>query len=45
MDNKISLKNPQNFFDTNMFIDYNDMLCQNKEEDMFEEEILDNYIS
>ncbi len=43
MDHEISLKNPDEFFNTNMFIDLNDKLCQDKEDNMLEQEILDNY--
>ncbi len=43
MDQKISLKNPDKYFSTNMFVELNDQSCQDKEDEMFEPEILDNY--
>ncbi len=39
----LSLKNPYELFNTNVFIDLNDKLCQDKGDDMFEQVILDNY--
>ncbi len=43
MDHKIPLKNPDEFFNKNMLIDLNDILCLNKEDNMFDQEILNNY--
>ncbi len=43
MDHKIYLKDPYEFLSTNMFIDLSDQLCQDKENDMFDWEILNNY--
>ncbi len=43
MDHEIPLKNPDEFFSKNMLIDLNDEFCLNKEDDMFDREILDNY--
>ncbi len=43
MDHEIPLKNPDDFFSKNMLIDLNNELCLNKEDDMFDQEILDNY--
>ncbi len=37
----MSLKNPDEFFNTNMFIDLNNKLYQDKEDNMFEQDILD----
>ncbi len=43
MDHEIPLKNPDEFFSNNMPIDLNDELCLNKEDNMFDQEILNNY--
>ncbi len=43
MDHDISLKNPDEFFSKNMLIDLNNELCLNKEDNMFDQEILNNY--
>ncbi len=43
MDHEIPLKNPDEFFSTNMQIDLNNELCLNKEVNIFDWEILDNY--
>ncbi len=43
MDHEIPLKNPDEFFSKNMLIDLNDELCLNKEHNMFDQEILNNY--
>ncbi len=43
MDHEIPLKNPEDFFSKNMFIDLNNELCFNKEDDVFNQEILNNY--
>ncbi len=43
MDHEIPLKNPNDFFSKKMLIDLNDELCLNKEGDMFDKEILNNY--
>ncbi len=43
MDHEIPLKNPEEFFSNNMPIDLNDELCLNKEDNMFDQEILDNH--
>ncbi len=43
MDHKISLMKPDEFFNTNTFIDLNNKLCQDQEDNMFEQEVLDNY--
>ncbi len=42
MDHKISLIDPEEFFDNNIFIDLKEKLYQTKEDDMIEGEILDN---
>ncbi len=42
MDHKILVKKWNKFFNNNMLIDLNNKLCQDKE-DMFDEEILNNY--
>ncbi len=43
MDHEIRLKNPDEFFNTYLFIDLNKKLCQDEGDNMFEQEILDNY--
>ncbi len=43
MDHEISNKNLDKFFITNMFIELNKKLCQDKEDNMFEQDICDNY--
>ncbi len=43
MDHEIPLKNPDEFFSNNMFIDLNDNIYLIKEVDMFDQEILNNY--
>ncbi len=43
MDHEIPLKNPNEFFKANMFIDLNNKLYQDKEDDMFDQKILDNF--
>ncbi len=43
MDHETSVKNPDEFFNKCMFIDLNSQLCQHKQDNMFEWEIIDNY--
>ncbi len=43
MDHEIPFKNPEEFFNNKMFIDLNNELHLNKEDNMFDQEILDNY--
>ncbi len=43
MDHEISLNNHDEFFNTNVFIDLNNKLCQNEEANMLEQEILRNH--
>ncbi len=43
MYHEISPKNPDELFNTNMIIDLNDKLHQDKEDKMFQKEILNNY--
>ncbi len=43
MDHEIPLKDPDEFFNKNMLIDLNNELCLNKEDNMFDQEILDIY--
>ncbi len=42
MDHEIPFKNPEEFFNNKMFIDLNNELHLNKEDNMFDQEILDN---
>ncbi len=44
IDHKISLKNLNECFLNNMFIDLYNQLCQHKE-DMFKQEVLENYVT
>ncbi len=39
------LKDPNEFFNNNMFIDLNGKLCQSEEHNMFDWKILNNYVS
>ncbi len=43
LDHEISLKNPDEFLNNDMFIDLNYQLSQHKKGDMFEQEIFNNY--
>ncbi len=43
VEHSISLKDPHEFFVTNMLDDFNDQLCQDTEEEIFELNLLDNY--
>ncbi len=43
MDHEISLKNPDEFFSNNILIELNNQLCQDKEVDIIDQKILDNY--
>ncbi len=43
MDHEKPLKNPDKFIDNIKFIDLKNELCLKKEDDMFDQEILDNY--
>ncbi len=43
MDHEIPFKNPDEFFSKNILIDLNIKLYLNKEHNMFDQEILDNY--
>ncbi len=43
MDHEVPLRNPDEFFNNNMFINLSNELCFNKEDDMFDQEILNNY--
>ncbi len=45
MDHEIPFKNPDKFFSNNILINLNDKLCLNKEDDMFDQEILNNYVA
>ncbi len=42
MDHKIPLTNLDEFFNNNMFLDLNNELCLNKEDNMFDQENLNN---
>ncbi len=41
-DHEIPLKNPNGFFNNNIFVNLNNELCLNKEDNMFDQELLDN---
>ncbi len=43
MDHETPLKNSNEFFTNNMPIDLNDDICLTKEDNMFDQEILNNY--
>ncbi len=43
MDQAISLKNYDEFINNNVFINLNDTICQDRKDDVFDQEILDNY--
>ncbi len=43
VDHSIPLKDPHKFFGPNMLTNLNDQLCQDKEEEMFKCDLLDNY--